>query len=168
MTGNVAFPTPPVEMVAFKAAIASYDMFTTDALDGGKKAISAKKKQREAVSKMATQLGHYVWAASNNDLATFHTSRFEAAQNTRTPPQPLTQASIKYLDHGPTTGQVLVKPKTLKGAVSYEVRDAVLPAGSTTAAAPGSGPRQARALRSRLVPGLPSCCLVQREQPSAI
>jgi hypothetical protein len=140
MNGNASFPAPPVDMATFKAAIDSYGTLTTNALDGGKKAVSAKKKQREVVIKMATQLGHYVWAASNNDLAIFNTSGFEVAQNIKTPPQALPQAAIKYVDRGATTGQVVVKPAKLKGAVSYEVRYAVVPAGAATPAASGTGP----------------------------
>src|SRR5260370_32868831 len=63
MTGNSAFPSPPVDLATFKAAIQQYDTLATDALDGGKKVVSAKRKQREVVIKMATHLGHYVWAA---------------------------------------------------------------------------------------------------------
>jgi hypothetical protein len=128
MNGNTAFPTPPVDMATFQTAISSFSTLTTNALDGGKRAISAKKKQREVVIKLATQLGHYVWAQSNNDLATFSTSGFEVAHNTRTPLQPLPQAAIQYVDRGPNSGQIVVKPKTLQGAVSYEARYAVVPA----------------------------------------
>src|SRR2546430_1280565 len=128
ITGNAAFPSPPVEMPTFKAAIQQYDTLTTEALDGGKKAISAKRKQREVVIKMATQLGHYVEAASNNDLATFHTSGFEAVTNTRTPPQPLTGATFKYVDRGPNSGQVVLKPAPQKGAVAFELRYCPVPA----------------------------------------
>jgi hypothetical protein len=140
MKGNKAFPAPPVDMATFKAAIDSFNTLSTDALDGGKKAVSAKRKQREVVIKMATQLGHYVWAQSNNDLATFNTSGFQVAQNTRLPAQPLSQAAIQYVDRGANSGQVVFKPKTLKGALSYEVRYAVVPSGTATPAASGVGP----------------------------
>src|SRR5437773_12506286 len=116
-------------MPTFKAAVDLYDTLTTDALDGGKKVISAKRKQREVVTRMAMQQGHYVWAASNNDLAVFNTSGFEVAQNTRTSPQPLPKASFKYIDRGPISGQVDVKPTTLDGAVCYEVHYSALPGG---------------------------------------
>ena len=66
MTNNPAFPSPPVDLATFKTVIDSYNTLTTDALDGGKKTISAKRKQREVVIKMATQLGHYAEAASTN------------------------------------------------------------------------------------------------------
>jgi hypothetical protein len=156
MTGNTAFSNPPVDIATFKGAIDTYNTLSTDALDGGKKAVSAKRKQREVVIKMAMQLGHYVWAASNNDLATFTTSGFEVASNTKVPPQALPQAKIKYVDRGPTTGQVVVRPAPLKGAVSYEWRYAVLPIGSPTPAVPWTSlmvPGPKTATISNLTPG---------------
>jgi hypothetical protein len=116
-------------MATLRAAIDSYNTLTIDALDGGKKAISAKRKQREVVIKIATQLGHYVQATSNNDLATFNTSGFIAASNTRVPPQPLPPASFKWIDHGPTSGSILVRVTAIPGAVAYDVRYAVAGAG---------------------------------------
>lgn len=132
MTGNGSFPTPPVDMASFKTGLDTYDTLVTDALDGGKKAISASRKQREVVIKMATQLGHYVEAASNNDLATFNTSGFVAASNTRTPPQPLTGASIKYVDRGPNTGQVVIKPAPQSGAIAFDLQYSPVPAAGAT------------------------------------
>src|SRR5215470_5754836 len=68
---NPAFPTPPVDLATYKAGIDRFSALIIDAEDGGKKAISAKDKQRLVVIKMYTQLGHYVEAACNDDLATF-------------------------------------------------------------------------------------------------
>ena len=121
MNGNPAFPTPPVDMTTFKSGIDLFNTLVTDAEDGGKKTISAKNKQREAMIKHVTLLGHYVEAASNDDLATFNTSGFVAAPASRTPPQPLPPASIEWIDRGPATGQVVVKVKGLPKAVSYEL-----------------------------------------------
>src|SRR5215471_9871056 len=83
MTNNSAYPNPPVAMADFKSAIDSFSVLATDALDGGKKVISAKRKQREAVVKFVTLLGHYVEAACNDDVATFTTSGFRAASTVR-------------------------------------------------------------------------------------
>jgi len=128
MTGKAAFANPPVDMATFKTAIDLFNTLVTDALDGGKKTVSAKRKQREVVIKMATQLGHYVEAASNNDLATFNTSGFVAVTNTRTPPQPLNAGSFKYVDRGPNTGQVVLKPAPQKGAIAFDLRYCPVPA----------------------------------------
>ena len=74
MVGNPSFPKPPVDLAVFKTAIDTFTTMVTDAADGGKRAVSAKNKQRIAVIKLYTQLGHYVEAASDNDMATFSTS----------------------------------------------------------------------------------------------
>ena len=128
MTNNPAFPSPPVDMAVFRTAIDSYGTLITDALDGGKRVISLKRKQRVLVSNLATQLGHYVEAASNNDLATFNTSGFVAVTNTRIPPQPLNAGSFKYVDRGPLTGQVVLKPAPQNGAVAFHLRYCPVPA----------------------------------------
>src|SRR5206468_4072711 len=46
MNGNPGYPNPPIDMKAFKADIDSYSALITAALDGGKKAISEKRKKR--------------------------------------------------------------------------------------------------------------------------
>ena len=142
MNGNSAFSTPPVDMQTFKAGIDKLTVLVTDAEDGGKKAISAKKKQREEMIKQYTLLGHYVEAASNDDPAVFHTSGFTLAPTTRTVPQPLPPASFEWIDRGPLTGQVVVKPKKLAKALSFDVRygvevNGVPPATWTTVTIPG-------------------------------
>ena len=90
----------------------------TDALDGGKKVVAAKRKQRVVVNNMSTQLAHYVEAVSNNDLATFKSSGFVAAYNTRTAPQALPPATFKWIDRGPNSGQISFKVTGLKGGGS--------------------------------------------------
>jgi hypothetical protein len=75
--------------------------------------------------KQLTLLGHYVEAAANDDLATFNTSGFVAAP-TRIPPQPLPPASIEWIDRGPTTGEIVVKVKSLPKAVSYDLQYALV------------------------------------------
>jgi len=122
MTSNPAYLNPPVALTDFKAAIDSFSVLVTDALDGGKKVNSAKRKQRGVVVKMVTQLGHYVEAACNDDVATFDTSGFTAVSTVRTPPQPVSGAKISWVDRGANSGQVLVRISPITGAVSYELR----------------------------------------------
>jgi hypothetical protein len=144
MNGNPAFSNTPVDMATFKSGIDTLSVLVTDAADGGKKTIAAKKKQREVMIKQVTLLGHYVEIASNDDPATFSTSGFVAATAQRVPPQPLPPASIDWIDRGPVTGAVVVKVKSLPKAVSYALQYGVvgtsgtLPASWTTLALPGS------------------------------
>jgi hypothetical protein len=143
LTGNPNFPTPPVDLAAFKSGIDTLSTLVTDAADGGKKAITAKHKQRGVMEKQYTQLGHYVEAASNDDPAIFATSGFVPAPP-RVPPQPLPPASIEWIDRGPVAGQVVVKVKKVPKAISYGLQYAAvvtpgtLPTSWTALALPGS------------------------------
>ena len=49
---NSAYPTPPFDLATYKAGIDKFSALVVDAEDGGKKAVSAKNKQREVVIKM--------------------------------------------------------------------------------------------------------------------
>jgi hypothetical protein len=155
MNGNSAYATPPVDMTTFKSGIDVFNVLVTDAADGGKKAISAKNKQREVMIKQVTLLGHYVEAMCNDDLAVFNTSGFVAAPTARLAPQPLPPASIQWIDRGSVTGQVVVKVQGLPKALSYDLRYGVvtapgtLPASWTTQLLTGSS----KVVISNLTPG---------------
>jgi len=126
LLNNPKFPTPPVDLAAFKSGIDQYSALIIDAEDGGKRAISAKNKQRPVLIKMYTQLGHYVEAACNDDLATFNTSGFtQQAARTNTAPVKLTDAKFSSIDRGANSGDVVVRPEKQTGAVAYDVRYAL-------------------------------------------
>jgi hypothetical protein len=127
---NPKFPTPPVDLATYKSGIDQYSALIIDAEDGGKKAISAKNKQRVVVIKMYTLLGHYVEMACNDDLATFNTYGFtRVAPKVRTAPQPLTEARFSSIDRGANSGDVVVQPEKQTGAVAFDVRYALEGAG---------------------------------------
>jgi len=131
--GNAAYPNPPMDMNAFKADIDSYSRLITQALDGRKKAISEKKKKREALTQSLRLLGRYVEIMCKNDMPTFLSSGFEAASRMRTPATPLPPASIVKITHG-SSGELLVTIKSLPRARSHYVRYAPVPAGGGTPA----------------------------------
>src|SRR6266849_1242375 len=131
LLNNPKFPNSPVDLATYKSGIDQFSALIIDAEDGGKKAKSAKDKQRVAVIKMYTQLGHYVEAACNDDLATFNTSGFTAAAKTKTAPQPLTDVKFSSIDRGPNSGQVVVKPQNQTGAIAFDVRYALQGSGGT-------------------------------------
>src|SRR6059036_206894 len=60
MTNNPHFPNPPVDLAALKTAIDTFSALIAQALDGSKKVIAEKNKQREVVIKMVRLLGRYV------------------------------------------------------------------------------------------------------------
>src|SRR6266704_5051466 len=94
LKNNPAYPNPLVDMATYETGVDSFATLLTDAQDGGKKAVSAKDKQRVAVIKMYTLLGHYVQSACNDDPAIFNTSGFIAVTRTKTAPAPLAGSSF--------------------------------------------------------------------------
>jgi len=121
MTGNPHFPNPPVDLAGLKTAIDAFSALIAQALDGSKKVIAEKNKQREVVVKMVRLLGRYVEVTSNGDMAVFQTSGFQAASTTKTTSEPLSE-KIRKIDHGANSGQILVWVRTVPKASSYEIR----------------------------------------------
>ena len=125
LLNNPKYPTPPVDLAIYKAGIDQYSALIIDAADGGKKAKSAMNKQRGVVIKMYTQLGHYVEAACNDDLATFNTSGFTQQVKTKTAAAPLTGVRFSSIDRGPNSGDAVVKPEHQPGVKAFDVRYAL-------------------------------------------
>src|SRR5437899_3074490 len=132
MLNNPAYPSPPVDMAGFKAAIDAYTAAVAAALDEGKSAIVARDKRRTDAIIMLRLLGHYVEAACKNDMKTFVSSGFVAAPSRQPiPPQPVSTPSIVAVDQG-KTGELVVTIKPVAKARSYELRRAPVPAAGAT------------------------------------
>src|SRR6516164_11620141 len=115
---NPAFPNTPVDLAIYKAGIDTLATLVVDAEDGGKKAIKAKDKQRVAMIKMYTQLGHYAESACNDDPAIFSTSGFTAVSTVKAPAKPLTEAKFSSIDRGNNSGDIVVKPAAQPGVLT--------------------------------------------------
>src|SRR5260370_23047617 len=90
--GNPNFPNPPVDPAALKKGVDTLSALMAEALDGSKKVIAQKKKQKQAVIHMLRLLGPYVECTCKGDMAIFMTSGFEPASATHAQPQPLSHA----------------------------------------------------------------------------
>ena len=131
MKDNPAFTVNlPFDMAIFKAAIDSFTSAVDAALDGSKKAMAERNRQREVVIKMLRQLAHYVEAASKDDVSLFLSSGFEVRPTGRTKTPPLSQF-IRKIDAGDKSGQLLVSVVPFPDAHSYEVRWAPANTGGT-------------------------------------
>jgi len=131
MTGNASFANPPVDLTAFKTAIDQFNALIAEALDGSKKVIAQKNKQRQAVIKDLRLLGRYVEVTSNGDPSIFQTSGFQAASTTKTTTEPLSE-TIRKIGHGANSGQLKVSIRAVRGATSYELRYAQAVTGTAT------------------------------------
>jgi hypothetical protein len=129
MAGNPAYPNPPVDMAVFKTIVESFAAALVRALGGGQQALAERDRERVAVIKALRQLGPYVQAHCNDDMAVFTSSGFQAVSSTRLPAQPLSQPDVRKIDQG-LTGQLLVSVTPLAGARTYELRYAALAGGT--------------------------------------
>lgn len=122
LTGNSHFATLPVDLATLKANIDSFNALISEALDGSKKVIAQKDKQREAVIKMLRLLGRYVEVTSDGDMAIFTSSGFLPASTTKVPPSPLPLPVIRSVDNGVLSGELVVQVESIPKAVNYEIR----------------------------------------------
>lgn len=121
LTGNSHFPSPPVDLATLKAALDAFAALIPQALDGSKKVIAEKNRQRTTVIQMLRIVAGYVEMASNGDPTVFQTSGFQAAASTRAINMPLSE-KIRKIDRGDNSGELLVWIMTVLGASSYELR----------------------------------------------
>ncbi|HEY2380689.1 MAG TPA: fibronectin type III domain-containing protein [Terriglobia bacterium] len=122
LNGNPNFVNPPVPLASFKAEIDSYASKIAAAGGGGKQAIIDRNAQRETVTMMMYQLGHWVVANCKDDLSIFQSSGFQARSTTRTPPAALPQPMIEKLENGDVSGQIRAKVKAIPKAINYEAQ----------------------------------------------
>ena len=131
LTGNVNFPTTPVDLGTFEAALEAYATYIVDAKDGGKKAITQRDQQGAEVLRMIRALAMYVELNCKEDMSIFLSSGFQARSTTRTPVQLPDQPTIDELEQG-VSGQFLAWIQSVRNAKHYNVRvGAVGPGGAT-------------------------------------
>ena len=154
LTGNLKLTNPPINPADLKAQIDIYASLIAAAEDGGKKAITERKKQRAVVVKMLRTLGHWVEMSCNDDPAILQSSGFQqkTAPTRSATPQPLDGPPLFKLTNGPTLGQLIFHGKPVSGAVSYTVHYA--PIGSDGKPGPWTELTPLTGIRSIVVNGL--------------
>ena len=147
-------PAPPVGMPALKAATDLLVAKIAAAAEGGKTAVAEKNQQKEVVVKLLVQLAHYVEANCKDDMTIFLSSGFTPAASTKNLTPPVSE-SIRRIEPGSNSGEMLVTLVKFPDAASYQVQWAPLAAGGV----PGSWTaKPAAAVRppvliSGLIPG---------------
>ena len=135
---NPHFPRPPVSLDDFKTVLDRFREVTGESVHGDRRMFAEKANLREEIIGMMRQLGHYVEAACENDMATFVASGFEAGPTAHVPPVPLPQPSIQKIEQG-LSGQLLVRISSLgRKAKSYNLRYAALDGDGTPPVGPSS------------------------------
>ena len=123
LMNNPKLVNPPINPADLKTQVETYASLIAAAADGGKKAITERRKQREVVVKMLRQLGHWVEANCNDDAGILQSSGFQQqATPVRTSPQPLAGPPSFKVENGPNSGQGIIHGKRVLKAVSYVAR----------------------------------------------
>ena len=125
LTGNPAFPNPPVSLSELAAAIADYRDAQVAQEQGGTLATAIKNAKRDALVTLLRTLANYVEANCAGTLATLLSSGFTAASTSRAQ-TPVAVPFILRLLNG-HTGELLVKLREpIAHAKCYEMRYAAL------------------------------------------
>ena len=120
MTGNAAYPSPPVTMANLQAAKDDFTAKIAAAQSGGPPDTAAKRNSRQALIGLLRQEAGYVQLNCNNDMATLLGSGFQA-QSTNRAQTPLDQPQSLVLKNG-TSGQLIANVDPVKNTSMYEGR----------------------------------------------
>jgi hypothetical protein len=122
LTGNPAYPNPPLKLDDLRSALDRYSAATIGALDGSKRAKIERDKQRGVVLSMLRQLGHYAEANCKNDLVTLLSSGFEVKNVSRSTATELSRPGFRQFQHG-VSGQLLASVTAAKPKpANHEIR----------------------------------------------
>ena len=150
MTGNKAYPNPPVDLTAAQTALDDFQAALAGMIQGGTTATATKNNKREALTDLLEKLAYYVQTHCGNDREVLLSSGFPATRQS-TDTTPSVKPAILSVDNGTRT-QLVVKAARVPRARCYELRSAVVNDGGV------AGPWQPSALftksRSMLVDGL--------------
>jgi len=120
MTGNPAYPSPPVTMAALQTAKDDFTRKIAAAQTGGPPDTAAKQNSRQALEGMLRQLASYVQIMCPNDMALLLGSGFQA-QNVNNAQVPLAQPVGLRLKLG-SSGQLIARVDPVKNTSMYEGR----------------------------------------------
>jgi len=121
---NPNFPKPPVDLEVLKAALHEFGALMAESIHRDRRVIAQKNKQRDKVTSMITEIGHYVEAVAQEDLAVFLSSGLDPGPTTPTSsePIPLPVPKILNIEQG-YTGELHVYITPLgRKALYYQLR----------------------------------------------
>lgn len=122
LTNNPSFPNPPVDIPAFTAKVTTYTNSIQAALDGGANAKAVRNKDRKEIIVDMKLLAFHVQTASNDDMAVFTSSGFQAQQPVSTSGQPAAVPAFKTLDYGSASGSLTATINKAANASAYFIR----------------------------------------------
>jgi hypothetical protein len=120
MTGNAAFPSPPITAPDLTTLNTAFRTAITAADAGGPMQTAAKNKAYSAVTDALRKDANYVEIQSDNDLETLLSSGYDVISTNRAQ-APLDQPVIGEISNLATT-QILLRLQSILNAKSYQVQ----------------------------------------------
>jgi len=120
MTGNAAFPTPPVTLANLQTSVDDFTAKMAAAQTGGVADTAAKNNSRQALITMLRDEATYVQMKCNNDPAILLSSGFQM-QSTNRAQTELSKPGGLSLSNG-SSGQLVARVDPVKNANMYEGR----------------------------------------------
>ena len=120
MTGNAAYPAPPVTMANLQTAKNDFTAKIAAAQSGGPPDTAAKNNSRQMLLGLLRQLAGYVQINCNNDMAVLLGSGFQAMSTNRAQ-SPLDQPQSLVIKNG-ASGQLVASVTPVKNTSMYEGR----------------------------------------------
>src|SRR5204863_6237624 len=106
MTGNKAFPNPPVDLTAVQTALNELHTALAATVQGGTTATATKNNKRDVLTDLLEKLAHYVQTHCGNDREVLLSSGF-APIRTRAAATTSDKPSIISVDNGTRTELVV-------------------------------------------------------------
>jgi hypothetical protein len=120
LTGNAAFPTPPVPVAQLTTLQTAFEDALAAQSQGGSAATAAKNNAREPLVDGLRKDANYVEIQSNNDLAVLLSSGYQSVSTNRAQ-TPLDKVQIIGVDHS-LSGQLKVRIKAVDNAKGFDGR----------------------------------------------
>jgi hypothetical protein len=120
LTGNAAFPTPPITLANLQTLLDAFQAALLAAMPGGIQLTAAKNAARSVLMDALRQVASYVQIVANKSLDVLLTSGFYANSTNRAQ-TPLDPPSITQLANLGST-QVLMRLSPITNARSYNVQ----------------------------------------------
>jgi hypothetical protein len=120
ITGNVAYPAPPVAIADLHTAVSDFLSKVAAAESGGRMDTAAKNNSRQALVEMFRQVADYVHLNCHNDRATLLSSGFQAMSTNRSA-SPLEQPQRVVVKNG-SSGQLVARVARVPNTRVYEGR----------------------------------------------
>ena len=126
MTGNKAFPNPPVDLTAVQTALDEYLAALAAMVQGGTTATATKNNKRDVLTDFLEKLAYFVQTHCGNDREVLLSSGF-APIRTRAAATTSDKPSIISVDNGTRT-ELVVKVAGVRRARCYDLRFAAVDA----------------------------------------